>query len=213
MIGSTSPKTYWSLLKTFLNNGEAAIRRCSTKIDVPKNFAKFTGKPLCQSLRLATLLKKETLAQVFSCEFGDIFKNTFFTEHLWTIASAKNLKIIPRIFYENKYIVKFRLETEIIDFHFSKQRTFTNNTSRILLECPQKSNESLLVVTLKINDIEKQIKNLYPNKPNGHDMLIARMQKLRVDSIYKSLKLLFKSCLETGQFPTEWEKSQCCPNF
>ena len=26
--------------------------------------------------------KKEVLAQVFSCEFEEIFKNTFFTEHL-----------------------------------------------------------------------------------------------------------------------------------
>ena len=33
------------------------------------------------------LLKKETLAQVFSCEFCEISKNTFFTEHLWTTAS------------------------------------------------------------------------------------------------------------------------------
>ena len=28
------------------------------------------------------VIKKETLAQVFSCEFGEIFKNTFFKEHL-----------------------------------------------------------------------------------------------------------------------------------
>ena len=27
-------------------------------------------------------IKKEALAQVFSCEFHEIFKNTFFTEHL-----------------------------------------------------------------------------------------------------------------------------------
>ena len=27
------------------------------------------------------VIKKETLAQVFSCEFRNIFKNTFFTEH------------------------------------------------------------------------------------------------------------------------------------
>ena len=32
--------------------------------------------------------KKETLAQVFSCEFSKISKNTFFTEHLRTTASA-----------------------------------------------------------------------------------------------------------------------------
>ena len=28
-------------------------------------------------------IKKETPAQVFSCEFCEISKNTFFTEHLW----------------------------------------------------------------------------------------------------------------------------------
>ena len=28
-------------------------------------------------------IKKETLAQLFSCEFCEISKNTFSTEHLW----------------------------------------------------------------------------------------------------------------------------------
>ena len=32
-------------------------------------------------------IKKETVAQMFSCEFCEIFKNTFFTEHLWTTLS------------------------------------------------------------------------------------------------------------------------------
>ena len=33
-------------------------------------------------------ITKETLAQLFSCEFCEISKNTFFTEHLWATASA-----------------------------------------------------------------------------------------------------------------------------
>ena len=37
-----------------------------------KNSAKFTGKHLCN------FIKKETLAQVFSCEFCKNFKNIFF---------------------------------------------------------------------------------------------------------------------------------------
>ena len=32
-------------------------------------------------------IKKEALAQVFSCEFWEIYKNTFFTERLWTTVS------------------------------------------------------------------------------------------------------------------------------
>ena len=64
------------------------------KIDVLKNFARFTGKHQCQNLfynKVACLgcnfIKKETLTYVLSCEFGKIFKNSFFTEHLQTTAS------------------------------------------------------------------------------------------------------------------------------
>ena len=45
------------------------------KKGVLKNFAKFTVKQMCQSLFF------------FSCEFCEIFKNTFYIEHIWTNAS------------------------------------------------------------------------------------------------------------------------------
>ena len=51
---------------------------------VIKNFTKFTGKHLWQSL----FFKNEILAQVFSCEFCEIFKNTFLTEHLRLLLSV-----------------------------------------------------------------------------------------------------------------------------
>ena len=50
------------------------------KKGVLRNFAKFTGKHLCQRPVF-------TLAQVFSCEFCKISKNTFFIEHLRATAS------------------------------------------------------------------------------------------------------------------------------
>ena len=40
-----------------------------------KNFAIFTGKHLCRSI---FFIEKETLTQVFSCIFCEIFLNTFF---------------------------------------------------------------------------------------------------------------------------------------
>ena len=67
-------------------------RRCSTKKDVFKNFAKFAWKHLCQSLYFNKIVglnlqhSKETLAQVLSCEFCSIFINTFFTKHLQVTA-------------------------------------------------------------------------------------------------------------------------------
>ena len=40
-----------------------------------------------ESLFFCKFIKKETLAQMFSCEFYDISKNIFFTEHLRTTTS------------------------------------------------------------------------------------------------------------------------------
>ena len=65
-------------------------RRCYVRKGVLRNFAKFTGKNQCQSLffnKAAGFIKRETLAQVFSCEFCEISKNTFFREHLRPTAS------------------------------------------------------------------------------------------------------------------------------
>ena len=68
------------------------------KTNVLKNLTKFTGKHFCQSL----FFKKETLAQVFPCEFCEIFKNTFSTEYLQTTTSVSlrnqnSLKNITKI--------------------------------------------------------------------------------------------------------------------
>ena len=82
------------LLQTVIGGKRSSHQRCSMKKGILRNFAKFTGKHLCQSLffnkvaglRPATLLKR-SLAQVFSCEYCETSKNTFFTKHLWTTAS------------------------------------------------------------------------------------------------------------------------------
>ena len=54
--------------------------RYSVRKGIIINFAKFTGKHLCQSLFF--------LFFVFACEFCEISKNTFFTEHRQATASA-----------------------------------------------------------------------------------------------------------------------------
>ena len=55
------------------------------KKGVLRNFAKYTGKHLCQSL----FFNKEALAQGFSCEFCEIFKNNFFYRTPLVTASVK----------------------------------------------------------------------------------------------------------------------------
>ena len=75
-------------MKKLVLKGRSSHRRCFVKKGVLRNFAKLTGKHLCQSLFL-NKVKKETLAKVFYCEFCEISKNTFSVEHLQTTASGK----------------------------------------------------------------------------------------------------------------------------
>ena len=41
-----------------------------------------------------SLLQKTTLAQVFSCKFGDIFNNTFFADYLWWLPLQTDTELI-----------------------------------------------------------------------------------------------------------------------
>ena len=79
------------------------------KNGILRNFGKFTGKHLCQSLyfnkvaslRPATLFKKRLWHRCFPVNFAKFLKTLFFTEHLWwlllnhlAISSSNNLKNI-----------------------------------------------------------------------------------------------------------------------
>ena len=69
---------FWRLFKRFIFRSICLEVFCEK--GVLKNVAKFTGKHLCQSLYFnkvaCNFIKIETLAQVFSCEFCEISKNT-----------------------------------------------------------------------------------------------------------------------------------------
>ena len=75
------------------------FRKIYWKTPVLKSlFNKIAGILTCN------YIKKETSGQVFSCEFSEIFKNTFFTEHLRATASGYQLN--SRKFPEKKHLKK-----------------------------------------------------------------------------------------------------------
>ena len=83
------------------------------KKGVLRNFAKFTGKHLCQSLffnkvagAACNFIKKETLTQVFSCEFCEISKNTFSQRTPLVAASGKKpIKVMKEM--KSKQVTSF----------------------------------------------------------------------------------------------------------
>ena len=85
--------TYTMVISKFTFNKIRTSRpEVFCKKGVLRNFTKFTGKHLCQSLlpEACNFIKKETLPQVFSCEFCKISKNTFFYRTPLEAASAKS---------------------------------------------------------------------------------------------------------------------------
>ena len=79
-------REYYTMLINFKNVLNRSNCQVICKKGVLKNFTKFTGKHMCLG-RVSFLItrpevcnfnKKETLTQVFSYEFYEIFKNTYF---------------------------------------------------------------------------------------------------------------------------------------
>ena len=52
---------------------------------------------------------------------------------------------------------------------------------------------------------------LRPNKAHGYDIISIRMLKFCGESIYKPLRLIFRTCLGQGTFPLCWKKANGVP--
>ena len=74
--------------------------------------------------KACNFIKKETLAQVFSCEFCDISKNTFFTEDIRTTASNScyNRQFFLSIYFSIRVAVG--ISAPIISFERLGERSF-----------------------------------------------------------------------------------------
>ena len=99
---------------------------------------------MCQGLffnevaGLSQQLKKETLAQMFSCEFCDISKNTFFTEHFWVTAFefCSNLPAKVVIFLKSSLLFNsFLFINKTLWFNNLKTRTAMYAKTSVLVIC------------------------------------------------------------------------------
>ena len=75
-------------LIVLLITAEAVLQRCSVKkvsLEISQNSPEntCTRTSFLIKLQAYNFIEKETLVQMFSCEFCEISKNIFFAEHLW----------------------------------------------------------------------------------------------------------------------------------
>ena len=111
-------------------HSRSSHQRCSTKKSVHRNFTKFTGKHLCQSLffkkvaglRPETLLKKRLWHGRFPVNFVEFLRTPFFKEHLWTTASENHItENIMEVVWKS---LKGYTINELVSRNFRKQNSF-----------------------------------------------------------------------------------------
>ena len=61
------------------------------------------------------------------------------------------------------------------------------------------------------DDIAKIIQDLNSNKTHGHNNISICMLKIFSSSICKTLGMIFKQCIETGVFLSEWKNGNIVP--
>ena len=114
------------------------------KKEVLRNFAKFAGKHLCQSLffnKVGTLFKKRLWHRCFPVNFGKFLRTPYFTEHLQTTASKcsnhlRNRKMAS-FFFNSNYLFQrtvwlwlvffffmWKLKTSYFLFHLFSQASY-----------------------------------------------------------------------------------------
>ena len=69
-----------------------------------------------------------------------------------------------------------------------------------------KTDNRLLTVNFSIGDTARILQNSDPNKAHGHDKISIRMLQLFVNSICKSLEVIFQQAMKSGSFLSEWKK-------
>ena len=78
-----------------------------------------------------------------------------------------------------------------------------NNNSTAPEKILYRTDASLAKIVFIADDMANIIKNLDSNKSHGHDNMSIRMLKICGVSICKPLEIIFRTCLNHGEFPEE----------
>ena len=110
---------------------------------------------------------------------------------------------IQSLFHENKFVTDFKEKAEIFNSFFAKQFSLINSYSSLPFELKKKTDNSLYSVRFSSEDIFKITNHFDSNEAHGHDDISIEMLKLCGSSICRPLQIIYKSCLDRGNFPQE----------
>ena len=139
------------------------------------------------------------------------------TKCFWSLLKMflnnKEIPCIPPLYHDDKFVCNFKEKSKIFNNNFAQQCSVINKNSTVPERIINQADASLAKIVFTTDDIANIIKNLDSNKSHGHDDISIRMLKICGLSICKSLKTIFRTCLNHGKFPEEWKKANVVPVF
>ena len=105
----------------------------------------------------------------------------------------------------------FKEKAKLFNALFAEQCSLIKNSRKLASHFHYLTDNCLSSIRFSQDDIAKENQNLDPNKAHGHDNISIRMLKICGSSIYKPLEMIFKQCIETGVFLSEWKKGNLAP--
>ena len=123
----------------------------------------------------------------------------------------KKIPCIPRVFFDNKFVIDFKEKAELFNLFFTEQCSLPKNNKKVPKNLLFLTEKRFSNVQVSNENIIKIINNLDPNKAHGNEMISIRMLKLCGLSLCKPLSIIFKSCLSQIKFPIEWKKANVVP--
>ena len=118
----------------------------------------------------------------------------------------QKIPLIPPLFHEDKFVADLKQNPNFF-IHYS----LIKNNNKLPSYLQYLTANLLSSISFSQDHIAKKIQNLDPNKAYGHDNFSICMLKICGSSIYQPKEMIFKQCIETGVFCSEWKKGNIVP--
>ena len=115
----------------------------------------------------------------------------------------EKIPCIPPLRHHNKYVTDFKEKVGI--FNFAEQCFSINDSSKLPSTFLKRTEKIVSSVSFSSNVNAKIVRELDPNKADGHYMISVRMLKIYSESIPKTLEIIFNSSISFQKM----EKSKC----
>ena len=122
------------------------------------------------------------------------------------ILNNKKISCFPPLYYDDKFVCDFKEKSKIFNNYFEQHCSVINNNSTAPERILYRADASLAKIVFIADDMANIIKNLDSNKSHGHDNMSIRMLKICGVSICKPLEIIFRTCLNHGEFTEEWKR-------